>query len=157
MTQVLTTEQIAARPEVVWAYISNLPRIPEWVVGTKQMLSISTKQAELGTAYRELSQVGPMTAQTNWQITAFSAPSVQTHECRGPLFNAVLTMTLEPQGTGTRFKHLLDVQMLPGIPLLGQLLAWMLRPSARRDMRHSLQKAKQIIEHEHCGTGCNRT
>ena len=46
---IMTTEQIAASPAAVWAFISDLPRIPQWIVGTKKMLSISTSAAEEGT------------------------------------------------------------------------------------------------------------
>ncbi len=64
MAQVIITEYIAAPPAAVWTFISNLHRIPEWVVGTKEMLSISTEAAAAGTEYRELSKFGPTTAET---------------------------------------------------------------------------------------------
>ena len=105
MAQVIITEHIAAPPAAVWTFISDLDRIPEWVVGTKEMLSISTEEVGVGTEYRELSKFGPTTAETAWRITTFLAPSVQTHECRSALIDVVLTMTVTPEGSGARLIH----------------------------------------------------
>ena len=67
MAQVSITEHIAA-PPAVWTFISDLQRIPEWVVGTKEMLSISTEAVGVGTEYRELTQIGPSVSETTWRI-----------------------------------------------------------------------------------------
>ena len=149
MAQVIITEHIAAPPAAVWTFISDLRRIPEWVVGTKEMLSISTEAAGVGTEYRELSKFGPTTAETAWRITTFRAPSVQTHECRSPLMHVVLTMTVVPEGSGARLIHRTDARVLPRVRPLGWLMELILRPQVANDMRQSLQQAKRIIEQDY--------
>ncbi len=144
-----TTEQIAAPPAAVWAFISNLHRIPAWVVGTKKMLSISTPEAELGTEYRELTQIGPSTSQTTWRITTFRAPHVQTHESGSAMLHAVLTMTLEAENGGTRLTHCIEARLLPRVRPLGWLLERLIRRQVANDMRQTLRQAKQIIEQEY--------
>jgi uncharacterized protein YndB with AHSA1/START domain len=149
MLQTITTEHIAAPPAVVWAFISDLPRIPEWVVGTKAMLHISTAQVGVGTEYRELTQIGPTTSQTTWRITTFRAPSMQIHESRSALLDAVLTMTLEAENGGTRFINRIEGHLLPRVRPLGWLLERLIRRQAANDMRKTLWQAKQIIEQEY--------
>ncbi len=48
MPLLITTEQIAAPPAAVWMFISDLQRVPEWVIGTQKMLWISTEQVGVG-------------------------------------------------------------------------------------------------------------
>lgn len=146
---IVTTEQIAASPEAVWAFISDLQRIPEWVIGTKKMLSVSSEQAEAGTEYQELTQIGPSTSKTIWHITTFRAPHVQVHESRSALLDMVLTMTVEAAGDNTRLVHRIEGQMLPRVRPLGWLLELLMRRQVVNDMRRALQQAKQIIEREY--------
>lgn len=149
MLQLITTEQIAAPPAVVWAFISDLQRVPEWVVGTEKMLWISTEQVGVGTEYRELTQIGPTTSQTTWRITTFRAPFVQVHESRSAMLDAVLTMTLEAEHGGTRFIHRIEGRLLPKVRPLGWLLERLIRRQAANDMRQTVHQAKQIIEQEY--------
>ncbi len=48
MPLLITTEHIAAPPAAVWMFISDLQRVPEWVIGTQKMLWISTEQVGVG-------------------------------------------------------------------------------------------------------------
>lgn len=149
MLQITTTEQIAAPPAVVWAFISDLGRIPEWVIGTKQMLSISTNEVGAGTEYRELTQIGPSTSPTTWRVTTFRAPHVQIHESHSATGDIRLIMTFEAQNGGTRFSHQIEAQMLPRLRPLGWLVERLLRRRVASDMRQTLRQARQIIEREY--------
>ena len=157
MAQVIITEHIAAPPAAVWTFISDLHRIPEWVVGTKEMLSISTEEIGVGTEYRELTHIGPSVSETTWRITTFRAPSVQTHECRSALMHVVLTMTVAPEGSGARFTHRTDARLLPGVRPLGWLMELIMRRKVASDMHRSLQQAKRIIEQEYSAVGTVRS
>ncbi len=149
MLQLITTEHIAAPPAVVWAFISDLQRVPEWVIGTQKMLRISTEEVGAGTEYRELTQIGPTTSPTTWRITTFRAPHVQVHESRSALLDAVLTMTLAAEHGGTRFIHRIEGRLLPRVRPLGWLMERLIRRHAANDMRKTVQQAKQIIEQEY--------
>lgn len=157
MAQVIITEHFAAPPSAVWTFISDLHRIPEWVVGTKEMLSISTQAAGVGTEYRELSKFGPTTAETAWRITTFHAPTVQTHECRSVLMHVVLTMTVVPEGSGARLTHHTDARLLPTVRPLGRLMELIMRRQVAADMRQSLRQAKRIVEQEYAAKGSSQT
>ena len=148
MPQINITEHIAAPPAAVWTFMSDLHRIPEWFVGTKEMLSISTEQVGAGTEYRELTQLGPSTSETTWRITTFRAPSVQIHESHSAVMNAVLTMTVEPEGSGTRLTYQAAYHLLPMLRPLGWLLELVIHRRSTNDVRRSLQTAKRIIEQE---------
>ena len=115
------------------------------------MLSVSTMEVGVGTAYRELTQIGPSTSETTWRITAFRAPSVQIHESRSAMLNAVLTMTVEPVGDETRLTHHTEARMLPHVPVVGWLLGLIMRRQVTNDMRQTLRQAKRIIEQEYGG------
>ncbi len=149
MLQITVTEHIAAPPAAVWAFISDLHRIPEWVLGTKAMLFVSTEEVGVGTEYRELTQIGPSTSETTWRITTFRAPSVQTHESRSAMVKAVLTMTVEPAGSGGLLTFQSQSQLLPRLRPLGRLLELMIHRRVTNEMRHSFQQAKRIIEQEY--------
>ncbi len=155
MTQIITQQHIAAPPAVVWAFISDLPRYPEWVVGTKHMLSISTMEVGAGTVYCERTQLGPSTSETTWHITTFHAPHVQIHENRSAMLRAVLTMTVGPEGNGTRFTHAIEATMFPRVRRLGWLLERLIRRHIANDMVQTLRQARQIIEQEY--TAIERT
>lgn len=148
MPQINITEHIAAPPAAVWTFMSDLHRIPEWFVGAKEMLSISTEQVGAGTEYRELTQLGPSTSETTWRITTFRAPSVQIHESHSAVMNGVLTMTVEPEGSGTRLTYQAAYHLLPMLRPLGWLLEVVIHRRSTNDVRRSLQTAKRIIEQE---------
>lgn len=149
MIQIITTQHIAAPPAAVWAFIGDLPRYPEWVVGTKEMLSISTMEVGVGTAYRERTQIGPSTSLTTWHITTFRAPHVQTHESGSAMLRAALTMTLEAENGGTRLTHCIKARLLPRVRPAGWLLERLIRRQVANDMHQTLRQAKQIIEQEY--------
>ncbi len=149
MTQIILTEQIAAPPAAVWAFISDLQRYPEWIVGTKEMLSMSPMEVGVGTVYRERTQLGPSTSETTWRITTFRAPSVQVHESGSAMLHAVLTLTVEAEDSGTRLTHRTEARLLPSVPPLGWLLERIMERRVTDDLRQSLQQAKRIIEQEY--------
>ncbi len=149
MPQINVTEQIAAPPAVVWAFISDLHRVPEGVIGTKKMLSISTAETEHGTEYCELSQVGFLKSETTWRITTFRAPHVQTHECRSAMGNVTLTMMVEPAGSGTQIRHVTEYYLMPHVRPLGRLLEALLHRRTADDLHRNVQQAKRMIEQEH--------
>ena len=116
------------------------------------MLSISTSEAEEGTEYRELTQIGPSASETIWRITTFRAPHVQVHESHNASVHAVLTVTVEVTGGRTQLNHHIDARMLPRLRPLGWLLEQIIRRHIANNMRQTLRQAKQIIEQEY-GTG----
>lgn len=113
---------IEAPPEEVWGIISDVERAPQWVTVMLQLVSTTDNPVRLGATYRERSKVGPSVSETEWRITRFEPPRVQVHECNEPSMHAVLTMSVDANGTGTELRHHTEYQMMPRIRPLGWLL-----------------------------------
>ncbi len=143
-----TIQHIQAPPDAVWTFISDLRRVPEWVIGTDEMVYVSTDPVAGGTEYRERTQIGPISSETSWRITVFQAPSLQKHEMRSATVNVVLTMAVDPEDGGTRLTLWVEYQMLPKLRPLGWLLERAMYRKFMNDMRQSLRAAKRIIERE---------
>lgn len=149
MPQVKIEEYIDAPPQHVWSFISDIRRGPEWVTVMKEVLHVSEKPLREGSTYRERSKVGPSTSETEWRITKFKAPRVQVHECREPMLHAVLTMRVEPEGTGVRLLHQTKFKMLPVFRPLGWLVEQVFgRRTMEREMLQTVDNAKRMLEAE---------
>lgn len=149
MTVVETSREIEAPPEAVWAFISDLERVPEWVVFTDEMLEVPDEEAGKGTVYRELGGPGPVQDESTWRITAFDPPRRQVHEGDLGAMEATLTMEVDPVEDGTRLTHRLDVRVLPRLRPLGWLLEHLVvKHVLRRGLRGSQARAKEIVEAE---------
>jgi carbon monoxide dehydrogenase subunit G len=149
MPQIETIEYIQAPPQIVWDFISDLQRVPEWVAVTKQMLHVSTPEVSEGTVYRELTQVGSRLVETAWEVTTFRAPHVQVHKHHSATMDMVLTLTVTPEKNGTRFVHHTEYRLLPTFRPLGWLMERMFFHRRNvHDMRICIQAVKRIVEHE---------
>lgn len=153
MTTIDESIHIDAPPEAVWAFISDLERTAEWVVFTDEMLHIDSGPVGAGTMYRERGGPGPITDESEWEITQWDPPHRQVHEGDlGPM-QPVLTMAVEPSNGGTRFRQRIEIRAFPGIRPLGWFLETiLLRWIFRSGLRSTQQHAKRIIEAEHEGT-----
>ena len=146
MPRIEVAVDIGASPEVVWDFVSDLRRIPEWIEDTLAMLSVEPEPAQRGTLYRERSRIlGPLSQVTTWTITEFDPPRRQKHEGQVPMMAATnVAMGLEPSSTGTTFT--LVFEYTPGNPLASLADRLFLRGNLRSGFRRSLQKLKALIE-----------
>ena len=147
MPQIRIVEHIDAPPEAVWALISDIRRGPEWVTVMEEVVHVSDEQTTQGTVYREISKIGPSRSETEWRITRFDPPRVQIHECKEPTLQATLTMQVEPDGTGSRFIHQTDFEMLPVFRPLGWLAESLVgKRLMQREMTQTVANAKRLLE-----------
>ena len=143
-------EHIDASPEVVWNFISDVHRGPEWVTVMKDVLYVSEGEFGQGSIYRELSKIGPKESETEWHITRFEPPHVQVHECQESTLQATLTMRVEPDGNGARLIHQTEYQLMPVFRPLGWVLEKLFAyRMMRSEFQQSVQNAKQLIEREY--------
>ncbi len=149
MIRIVTTEFIAAPPANVWAFISDVQRYPEWIVGTEKILSVSTQKIGAGTEYGEVTKIGRSTSESTWLITAFDAPHSQTHISRSATLDGALTMIVEPERSGTQITHMVEASLLPRMRLLGWPLERLMRRQLVDSMRQTFRQAKRIIELEY--------
>ena len=146
MSRVEVTVDIAASPEAVWRFVSDLRRIPEWIEGTLAMLSVEPEPAQLGTAYRERSRIlGPWSQVTTWTISEFDPPRRQKHEGRVPMMRATsVEMRLEPSPGGTTFTFVFEYT--PGNPLASVADRLFLKSNLQAGFQRSLQRLKTLVE-----------
>ena len=149
MARVEESTQIQAPPAVVWAFISDLPRIPEYVHFVREIFDITDGPTGVGTTYRERAKPGPVESASEWRITAFEPSARQVHEGRMPEMHAILTIQLEPQNEGTRYSQAMEFTFLPRLRPLGRLLELLVvRRKMASDFRRILAAVKNIVEAE---------
>jgi uncharacterized protein YndB with AHSA1/START domain len=147
MPRVVITQHIAAPPQQVWDFISDIRRGPEWVTVMKEVLYVSDGALREGSLYRERSKVGPSTSETEWRITRFEAPRLQVHECRERALHAVLTMRVEPDGDEAVLHHETEFEMLPVFRPLGWLVEQLFgKRTMERELRQTVENAKRMLE-----------
>jgi carbon monoxide dehydrogenase subunit G len=142
-----TTQFIDAPPQVVWDLVCDLERGPEYVDVMIKLVSASDDPIKVGTVYRELSQIGPSTSETEWTITELDPPEHLVHVTRSFSFGATLTGDLEPQGEGTKLTYNVDYQLLPGLRPVGWLLERLfVRRMMDKDFTQTVANLKSLVE-----------
>jgi uncharacterized membrane protein len=146
VSRIEVSVDIGASPEVVWDFVSNLRRIPEWIEDTLKMLSVEPEPAQRGTIYRERSRiVGPLSQVTNWKISEFDPPRFQKHDGQVPLMAATsVSFALEPSAGGTKFT--LVFEYTPGNPLSSLSDRLFLKKNLQSSFGRSLQRLKALVE-----------
>jgi uncharacterized protein YndB with AHSA1/START domain len=135
-------EHIDSSPDQVWALISDIEKAPEWVTVMRELVSTTDNPVREGTVYRERSKVGPGVSETKWHVTRCDAPHLQVHECHEASMRAVLTMQVEPEGTGSSFLHRTEYQMIPRFRPFGWVLEKLV---VNRTMRQQLTATVQQL------------
>ena len=149
MTQMEAQVYIPASMETVWDLISDVQRIPEWMTNVEQILSVSEVPVKVGTIYRDrVSIAGLWRPFREWRVTESTPPRRQVYEGRWPgIGKAVVSMSIEPQGTDTQFKltevfHLNWYLRPPAWLLLEGLF---LRRTLQSELRRNAENAKALL------------
>jgi hypothetical protein len=146
---------VGASPEVVWGFVSDLRRIPEWIEDTLAMLTVEPEPAQQGTVYRERSRiVGPISQVTTWKISQFDPPRFQKHDGQVPMMAATsVSFGLEPSAgslpggpAGTKFT--LVFEYTPGNPLSSLSDRLFLKRSLQSGFQRSLENLRRLVEAE---------
>jgi len=139
---------IEAPPEIVFDFVSDLKRIPEYVDFVQEISDITPGRTRVGTTYMERAKMGPGEQKQQWSCIEFNRPKSQAYEGKSSQMHIVLHKQILPEGNGTRYKQWVDFNMFPTFRLFGRLLD----PFVARTMRKQFPKItggiKQIIERE---------
>ena len=155
MSRIEVSVDIGASPEVVWDFVSNLRRIPEWIEDTRAMLTVEPEPAQQGTVYRERSRiVGPLSQVTTWKISEFDPPRFQKHDGQVRMMAATsVSFGLEPSAgglpagqAGTKFT--LVFEYTPGNPLSSLSDGLFLKRNLQSGFQRSLENLKRLLEAE---------
>lgn len=142
---------LAAQPDDVWTVLCR-PQWDAWVEGTLAVHD-PTGPASPGMTYGETNRLlGPLRAQTRWEVVAFDPPRFQRHEGTGAPFidRFAVEWRLDAAPTGTFITMTFDVRPSPGLGLVLYRLA--LRRRLRHSLRSSLAALGSVIDQPQVAT-----
>jgi len=149
MRKVEIIEHIKAKPEEVWAYISDIEQAPNWVVVMQSLIETTDNPVKKGTIYKERSKIGPNKSETQWTVTRFDEPNVQVHECESSTFRAVLTMQVAPSELGTKLIHTTEYVLMPIFRPIGWMIgSLVIHKTMQKNLKESVQNCKYQIENK---------
>jgi len=147
MPQVKIVEHINADPRRVWNLISDIEAAPQWVTVMEELIYTSDNPLKEGAIYKELSKIGPKTAETEWNITTFKPMDIQVHQSRESDMHIDLTMQVTPEGDGTSLLHKTEFTMIPKFRPLGWLLETLfVKRTMNRKLHSSVTNLKRLCE-----------
>ena len=144
MTDLRQTIDIAAPPEEVWAVLTDLGRLDEWVEEHRGFPDGVPATLDEGTTYSQTLEAAGQNVDIAWTVVAHEAPSVLAFDGSGPAgSSATLRYELSPEGQGTRMAYATSFD-LPGGPL-GSLAAKAAAPG-EDDAEATLERFKRLVE-----------
>ena len=146
MAPIVSSIDIARPPNVVFAYVTDPSRFPEWQHDVVRVHLQGDDRARVGARFTTIRRIGRVEQATTQEVTELDAPrSWAARGVEGP-FRPSAAITVEPLngGTGSRVTFALDFQgqgigkLLP-LDVIGRMAA----KSAPR----SYQNLKERLEH----------
>ena len=135
--------------EALWALVNDIDRMTEWVTFADELRSVSDDELGEGTVYREYGGVGPISSESEWEITAFEPLERQVHVGDLGIMQPTLTMTFEAHEGGTRFTQAMDFAAFPRFRPLGMLLETLfIERALRSGLRETQANLKRLAETE---------
>jgi carbon monoxide dehydrogenase subunit G len=124
---------VARPPEVVYAFLRDLGRGPEW------QDSLESVDVEAGT---EVRRFGGRSATAHFFVLEDDAPRRLVIRSEGGPAEARAAFELEPEGDATRVVFTLDVELRGA----ARLAAGVVKPAAQREARSNLRRLKELLE-----------
>jgi uncharacterized protein YndB with AHSA1/START domain len=142
MAPISTSVEIARRPEDVFAYITDVPRHPEWQEGLVSATLETGEPVRTGSRVVHRRKLGLGTVATTSEITALEPPRIVAFRgIDGPI-RAEGTQRVEPVGEGSRVSFEMEMRGHG----LGTLMLPIARRQASRQVVASHEKLKRILE-----------
>lgn len=127
----------------LWNIVSDFDRMTEWVSFADELTYLSDGPVGKGTIYRETGGVGPISSESEWEITAFRPPERQVHVGDLGIMEPELTMTFDERSGGTWFTQELAFRALPRLRPVGWLLE---RLFVVRSMQSGLRETQRNLK-----------
>lgn len=152
MSRIEESVHVEAPPERVRAFVSDVRRCPEWVAFTDEMGRVDGGDLREGFRYTEYGSVGPLRSESEWRIVEFDPPRRQVHVGDMGIIEGELTITVEPEGEGTRWTQTVDLEVLPRLRPIGRLLdRLVIRRQMARGLARTMAAGKGLVEREERG------
>ena len=150
MSTVSAATRIAAPVEKVWGLLDDFRRMPEYVHFVREVFDYTEPPVGVGSRYSERSKPGPVESVSHWVVTQVEPLRRQVHETKMPDIEAVLTVSMEPDGEGgTRYAQSTEFRLLPKARPIGWLLETLvMRRRMQAHMEKIVANVKRISEAE---------
>jgi hypothetical protein len=149
MRKVETSIYIDAPPEVVFDFVCDLKRIPEYVDIVLEIFDISESPTRVGTKYKEWAKPGPVKQYQEWCCIEFDRPKYQVYKGKSKQMDIVLYKKFVPEAKGTKYTQWVNFQMYPQFRLLGRLLDPLVERTMMKEFQKITRGIKQTIEREY--------
>ena len=140
--------EIRAPTQVVWRFVSDLRRYPEWVAGTEAMLEMPEGPLGLWAAYRERGGFGPHPGTSEWRVVEFARPVRQVHRGVQGMTITTIGMELGSIDGGTRLTLEVEQRLHPLMRIAEILLSPSMRRKCQAALDETMATLKRIIESE---------
>jgi len=136
---------VPAPPEEVWAVVTDLPRLGEWVTTHKAFPAPPPGAVGEGTTFEQEMAVAGASITINWTAQRVEAPRELVWEGKGPVgATATTRYLLEETGDGTRFTFDSEYE-LPGGPL-GKVVGAAAIGHGESQARESLERLRALCQ-----------
>ncbi len=149
MPRLRVSTDISVPREDLWDFVNDFDRMTDWVTFADELTYLSDGEIGAGTIYREYGGVGPMSSESEWEITEFEPPHRQIHVGDLGIMQPELTMTFEELDGQTRFTQTMVFQAFPTVRPLGWLLETLfINRTMRSGLRETQNNLKRLVESE---------
>lgn len=145
MSDVEVSVEVRAEPSAVWAVLSDVERIDEWLTVHDEFEEDPPAEIEEGIELRQKVSSGDFGARVEWVVETVEEPELMCwHGSATGGAELRTTYRLVPTDEGTRIECTTDLQ-LPGGPL-GSIAAKAARPRGREEAEESLDRLRRLVE-----------
>ena len=138
----ITASTTINRPvEVVFSYLTDLEKLPQWAAGVLESQQTSPGPRAVGTTYRIVGKVMGRRVPSTYTVTQFEAPSKFGGQNSG-LLSFEETYSFEALGGGTRLTQMAQVRP-QGI---FKLLAPVMSGALQKQLDGDLARMKRLLE-----------
>jgi carbon monoxide dehydrogenase subunit G len=132
--------EIARAPEDVFAYLTDVSKLPDWQ--SSAITAESDGAMRAGTHIRERRKFAGRDVSTELEVAAYEPPSRFDVKSRGGPITYGIKHTLEPAADGTK----LDVDVEVKVGAMMRIAAQGPLKLAEREFRKDFERLKQILE-----------
>jgi uncharacterized protein YndB with AHSA1/START domain len=127
---------INAKPEAVFAYVSDLTRHGEWNSGLR-IEAVTSGPASVGSQYRSVGKAFNQDRPNELRVTGYQPPTRFAFVAHDPNFKDIThEFIVSPQDGGTLLERTVTAHMPPHIEFVWRLVIWPLidRPGMNKSM-----------------------
>lgn len=145
MGKVTTSIDIDAPPEDVWAVVTDLPRLGEWVTIHKEFPEPPPDEVKKGATFTQTLELAGNSFDVEWTAKSVEENERLVWEGKGPAGTKARTeYRLTERDGGTRFDYENEFE-LPG-GALGRIAGGAVESRSEKEAEASLERLKKLVE-----------